>query len=226
MADDYYIDLEKITLDDYNERLEKTYIVKSRKILKENTCEKFKILKDYGIKNLQDCLSILKTKDNVKEFAEKSGLSEEYLTILKREINSFKPNPLNFNKIPDITSAILKKLEKMGIKNTRKLFNKIKTKEDRKEFSEQSGISVEDLLELVKLTDLSRVKWIGPIFSRLFYESGVDTVNKMTKAEPKELFIKLIEINKKNNYTKANFTENDVMLCIDVSKDVPQAIEY
>jgi hypothetical protein len=206
--------------------LRRTVIVPSRKILKEKTEERFQRLKMCGIYNLQDCLAALKTTGNVSEISEKTDLAEDYLLTLRREINSFLPKPINFEKIPDIKTEVLEKLGKAGIKNTKQLFYKTKTKEARKMLSQQTGISEADLIELVKLTDISRIKWIGPIFARLFYESGIDTTEKISNANAEELFKTLKEINEKNNYTKSNFIENDVRICIDVAKDVPKVIEY
>ena len=226
MADDFYINLESISLGEYKKTLEQTEIIPSRKALKEKTDERFQCLQQYGIKNLQDCFTALKTTDNVEDFSNKSGLSEDYLLLLRREINSLLQKPINFKKFPGLKTEILGKLETVGVKNTRQLFNKVKTKEERKKFSQQTGISVEELIEFVKLTDLSRIKWIGPIFARIFFDPGTDTADKVSKSTAKDLFKKLKEINKKQSYTKANFTENDVRLCIEVSKSVPKTIKY
>lgn len=81
-------------------------------------------------------------------------------------------------------------------------------------------------MELVKLTDLSRVKWIGPIFARIFLDSGADTVEKLSKSNAEQLFNDLVKVNSEKKYTKGNFTVNDIRLCINVAKDVPRAIEY
>lgn len=106
------------------------------------------------------------------------------------------------------------------------LFEKIKTKKERAELAKQANITDEELMELAKLTDLSRVKWIGPVFARIFYDSETDTAEKVSKSIAGDLFKKLVEVNEKKEYTKGNFVESDVRLCIDVTKDVPKAIEY
>ena len=45
----------------------------------------------------------------------------------------------------------------------------------------------EVLLELVKLSDLSRASYVGPVFARLFYETGADTPEKLATSQPQEL---------------------------------------
>ncbi len=226
MADDYYIDLKKYPLDQFKNELKESELLPSRKILKEQIDDRFKILSSNGIKNLGDLASSLKTPKKTKEFALKSGLPSEYLLILRREVNSYTPKPVNLDKFPGIQKDIINKLNGIGIKNTAHLFKRIKTIEDREKLSSETGISNEKITDLTKLTDLSRIKWIGPIFARLFFESGTDTAQKVSKADSRPLYRKLVEINAEKEYTKGKFIENDVALCIKVSKMVPKVIEY
>ncbi|MEN6554168.1 MAG: DUF4332 domain-containing protein, partial [Methanobacterium sp.] len=106
------------------------------------------------------------------------------------------------------------------------LFKIIKTPDERVKLAAETKINPDEIVELTKLTDLSRVKWIGPVFAWMFLDSGTDTVEKLSKADAKTLYKKLIEINDKNGYTKSKFIESDVELCIKVSKMVPRAINY
>lgn len=226
MTDNYYIDLEKFTLRQFKQELKESELIPSRRILKDKLDKRFEILEDNGARNLQDLINLLKTPKKAKEFAEKSGLSSDYLLILRREINSYKPKPVPLDKFPGIKNDTIIKLNKIGIKNTAHLFKRVKTEKDRTDLSAETGINPEEIMELTKLTDLSRIKWVGPIFARIFYESGVDTAQKVSNAEPEPLFKNLVEINSEKGYTKAKFVENDVKLCIKVAKIVPKAIEY
>ncbi|WP_292756955.1 DUF4332 domain-containing protein [Methanobacterium sp.] len=67
---------------------------------------------------------------------------------------------------------------------------------------------------------------MGPVFARIFLDSGVDTVQKVSEADAKTFYKKLIEINREKNYTKGTFTESDVELCVKVASMVPKVIEY
>ena len=79
MEDKYYINLNNYSLSDYAKYLEHAELLPSRKIVQENTKERFACLQKNGIKNLNDVLTVLKTKDKVKAFAKKTGLPEEFL---------------------------------------------------------------------------------------------------------------------------------------------------
>lgn len=226
MTDRYYIDLEKYPLSKFKHELIESDLLPSRKILKDQIDNRFKILESKGIKNLKDLSTSLKTPKKAKEFAENSGLPQDYILILRRELNSYLPKPVNLEKFPGIEKDTLNKLDSIGIKNTAHLFKIIKTHEDRVRLASETNINPEKILELTKLTDLSRVKWIGPIFARMFLDAGTDTVEKLSKTDAKILYKNLVEINDQNKYTKSKFIENDIELCIKVSKMVPMVINY
>jgi hypothetical protein len=225
MTDDYYIDLEKYLLNKFKKELKESELLPSRKMLKEHIDERFKILENNGVHNLQDLANSLKSPKKAKEFAKKASLPADYLLILRREVNSYIPKPVNLDKFPGIEKEITTKLNSIEIKNTAHLFKRIKTKKDRQELSDETGITNKKIIELTKLTDLSRVKWIGPVFARIFVDSKADTLEKLSNADAEILYKELVEINNEKGYTKAKFVENDVKLCITVSKMVPNVIE-
>lgn len=226
MTDNYYIDLEKYPLNKFKQELKEADLLPSRKILKEQIDVRFKVLESNGIQNLHDLATSLKTPKKAKEFAEKSDLPSNYLLILRREVNSYMPKPVNLEKFPGVEKGTLNKLNRVGIKNTAHLFKRIKNKDNRDKLAAETSIKDGKILELTKLTDLSRIKWIGPVFARIFLDSGTDTAQKLSKADAGTLYKELVKINGEKGYTKAKFIENDVRLCINVAKMVPKAIEY
>jgi len=222
----YYIDLEKITIDDYKAKLESAYLPPSRLILKEKLDERFGYFKNFGIKNVKELIQLLKKKDKFAELSKVDCLTGDYLTILLRELNSMLPKP---NKIADFTgiaTETVEKLEKIGIKNTEKLYNRVITKTDRQELTDFTGISNKDILELSKLTDLSRIKWVGVTFARMLYDSGIDTVEKASKTDPVDLHARINELNKEKNIYKGQIGLNDIKIFVKAAKELPLEIEY
>ncbi|NYB27422.1 MAG: DUF4332 domain-containing protein [Methanobacteriaceae archaeon] len=226
MVDDYYIDLERYSLKKFKEELRESELLPSRRILKEQIDKRFKILENNGASNLKDLIDLIKTPQKAKEFAAKTGLPADYILILRREVNSYLPKPVNLEKFPGVEKNTINKLNNVGIKNTAHLFKKIETKVDREKLASETGVNEEKILDLTKLTDLSRVKWIGPVFARIFLDSGTGTVEKLSLSNAKTLYKKLVNINNEKKYTKNKFVENDVKLCIDVAQLVPKVIEY
>lgn len=99
----YYIDLEAISIDDYKKRIESAYLPPSRTILKDNLDQRFDYFKRIGVKNVKELIQLLKKKEKFSELSMVDILSEEYLTILLRELNSTLPKP---NKIEDFIYII------------------------------------------------------------------------------------------------------------------------
>ncbi|MDM8536012.1 hypothetical protein QUF70_04595 [Desulfobacterales bacterium HSG17] len=120
MNENYYLDLEKYSLQKFKLSLRKRDLIPSRIVLKEKIDERFKMLNINGISNLKILIEVLKTKQKIELFSKKTGLSVEYLKILKREASSYLPNPISLKNFPGIDSKDVKSLEAMKIKLKKK----------------------------------------------------------------------------------------------------------
>ena len=222
----YYIDLEKISVEDYREKLESCYLPPSRLILKDRLGERFGYFKSIGIKNVKELIQLLKKKDKFSELSKVDCFSGDYLTILLRELNSTLPKP---NKISDyivIAKETIDNLNKIGITNTEKLYSKVTKKSDRQKLADLTGIKYQDILELTKLADLSRIKWVGVTYAQMLHDLGVDTVEKVSKSDPIDLHTRINQMIKEKNIFKGAIGLNDVKILIDSANDLPLEIEY
>jgi hypothetical protein len=222
----YYIDLSSISIDDYKAKLKVSDMLPSRMILKEKLNDRFNYFKSIGISNIKELQQVLKKKDKLAELSKVKCFSGDYLVILLREINSIQPKPNKIKEFIGILSDTVSKLEKTGIKDTVALFDKVKTSANRNELAKRTSISKAEILELTKLTDLSRIKWVGATFARMLYDAGIDTAEKASKADYVELHKMIHDINKKWNYFKGTIGLNDVKLFVHAAKEVSLEIEY
>jgi hypothetical protein len=222
----YYINLSSISLDSYKEKLESSDLLSSRMILKDKLDERFHYFQSIGISNVQELLQTLKKKEKIKELSKVEYLSEGYLIVLLRELNSIHPKPNKIKEFAGISSHTINQLEKIGIRDTVGLFDKVITHNNRMELATNTGIAAKEILELTKLTDLSRIRWVGAMFARVLYESGFDTVEKVSNANYEDLFKKITQLNKERNLYKGNIGLNDMKLCVNAANEVPLEIEY
>ncbi len=216
MKEQYYIDLEKYSLQKFKKSLQKRDMIPSRVILKEKIDERFAIITSNGIKNLKALIDTLKTKQKIEMFSKNTNLSIDYLTVLKREAGSYLPKPINLNNFPGIDSEDIETLKDLGIKNTKQLFNKVKINGEIKKLSQLSGISIERLNELASLSDLARLYGVGPVFARIIYDVGINSVKTFIKYRPEE-FISIYENKTKK---KADFGVNDINFSIELAKEL------
>ncbi|MHA1737226.1 MAG: DUF4332 domain-containing protein [Candidatus Heimdallarchaeota archaeon] len=96
----------------------------------------------------------------------------------------------------EIDQAHVKKLASIRIKNVEQMLEKGKLKEQREELAKQLDIPEEAILELVKLSDITRMGYVKQKLSRLYYDAGLDSPLKVAKFEPDELhafFTKFVE---------------------------------
>jgi hypothetical protein len=222
----YYIDLSSINIDSFKAKLDTADLLPSRMVLKDKLDERFNFFKSIGIRNVKELQQTLKKKDKLAELSKVDFLSEDYLVILLRELNSIQLKPNKIRDFAGISPDTISKLEKLGIKDTVGLFDKVKTPADRKVFFSIAGIPDSDILELTKLTDLSRVKWVGANFARMLFDVGIDTVEKASMADYVELHKKINQINKERNYFKGQIGLHDMKLFVDAAKEVTLEIEY
>ena len=222
----YYIDLEKLSIDDYRLKLESGYLPPSRMMLKDNLEERFAYFKTLGISNVKDLILLLKKKDKFSEFTRQDVFAGDYLTILLRELNSTLPKPNKLADFLEIRAGAVSNLEKIGISNTEKLYDKVLSKSDRQNLSQATGINMEDLLTLTKLADLSRIKWVGVTYAQMLYELGVDTVDKVSKSDPIDLHDRINRMIKEKNIFKGSIGLNDVKILIAAAGELPLDIEY
>lgn len=163
----------------------------------------------------------------MQSFAEVTGLPVDYLTVLRREVNSYKPKPINLKDFPGVKLELIQKLEQAGIKNTKQIFEKVRTEEERWAFANQVQISYKDILELTKLTDVARLKWVGPKFARLLVELNYDTVEKVANSNYEALYQDLLRTNEEKGVYKGKFGLNYMESWVNVVvQDVPQVIQY
>ncbi len=222
----YYIDLQKITINDYRIKLESAYLPPGRMILKDRLDERFGYFKSIGVKNVKELIQLLKKKDKLAELSKIDCLSGDYLTILLRELNSIRPKPNKISDFIEIAKDTIDNLEKIGITNTEKLYYEVIKKTDRQKLADSTGIKYQDILELTKLADLSRIKWVAATYAQILYDLGVDTVEKVAESDPVDLHARINQMIKENKIFKGAIGLNDVKILVETASELPLDIQY
>jgi hypothetical protein len=222
----YYIDLKSISIDKYKEILKTAELIPSWKVLENDIDKNLDIIKKNNIENLDEILTALKDKDKIREFSKKSGLSEDYLSVLKRAINGYRQKPNRIKDFSCIPEDTVIKLEKAGIKNTLKLYDMILTEEKRNLLSNKTGISWDEIIKLTKLTDLSRIRWVNHTFAYVLLEAGYDTVEKIANADFQELYKDVKQLNEEREIYHAHIGIRDMKMVVDSANDLNFEIEY
>jgi len=212
MAAFYHIDTSKYSLQEMKEDLLSRDLIPSRLPLKEGLTSNFQILEGEGIQTLGDLISALKNKKKIGEFSSASGISEKYLTLLRREANSYLPNPVPLDKFSGFEEKDINKLAAAGVKNSRHLFEIMKDNLDSGTFPAEFGVSSEILFELAGLSDLVRAYGVGPAFARILYDTGIHSISEFRSYSPQQV----IDLYEKKTGKKADFSTSDIKFSLDL----------
>jgi len=217
----YHINPSSFSLQKLKDNLLSRELIPSRRSLKIDLEKRFKILEDRKISNLLDIINTLKSKKKIEEFSVSSGISIEYLTLLRREVNSYLPNPVPLKKFPGVSVEDLDRLSEQGIKNSRHLYEKAGPKSTRVALAKMVGISLEDLEELVGMADLARAYGVGPVFARILFDTGIHSIRELIAYSPEEI-IQLYEDKFKQ---KTDFSLRDMKFSLEIARELHLGVE-
>nr|WP_321508882.1 DUF4332 domain-containing protein [uncultured Hyphomonas sp.] len=219
----YYRDLDALSLEDYQVILESADLLPSRRVLQEDTAARFAALKAQGLATVADLQNALKTKTKLQIFALKSGLDEDYLKILIREVNSLQPKPNKLADIPDVPEAVVSALANLGIKDTVRLYDRVRTPADR---AALAAVDEGEILHLAKLTDLSRIRWVNHTFAAILLAAGYESAARVAQADLEQLHADVKRVNVERGYFKGQIGLHDMVLTVNAAKDVEQDIGW
>ncbi len=128
--------------------------------------------------------------------------------------------------VKGMTKAHAEALRKAGVDNTESFLEQAKTPASRKALAEQTGISVDVVLELANRADLMRVSGIGRKYGDLLEIAGVDTVPELAQRNPANLRKALEEANDQYNLVQALPAESVVANWVNQAKGLERRLEY
>ena len=129
-------------------------------------------------------------------------------------------------EIEGIGAKLGAKFREAGINGTEKLLENTKTKKQRKDLAETTGISEKLVLKFANMADLFRINGIGEEFSELLEASGVDTVPELATRNAENLTAKMEEVNAAKKLTRRTPSLKEVEKWIAEAKTLPRMLEY
>jgi Domain of unknown function (DUF4332) len=221
----YSIDFNALSLDQYKSALVKKTFIPSRQLLKDKADIHFKEFKNANIRNLDELFTILKSDTKKAELLKNKNISDDYLTILLRELKSIQPKPLPLKDFSWVSVSSINKLEHAGIVNSKQLYEKCSSRSARKKVVSDLSVDENDVTELLKLSDLTRIQWVNTTFARILFAAGFDTVKKVASAFPDSLYEKVCTKNEMLKLYKGKIGLNDMKLCVEAAMGIDSDIE-
>jgi len=169
----YARDLSAFPLRRFAEVLATVELIPSRRILADHIADVAARLETNGVSDLEALRKLLASKERYDRLSRQLGVDADYLTLLNREVNSYKTKPVPLAKLEYLTDSELAALDGAGISSTRALYDRCADKRDRLALTEELGIKITRLDEVLRLANLVRINGVGPAFARFFLDLGV-----------------------------------------------------
>ncbi len=118
------------------------------------------------------------------------------------------------------------RLAAAGIKDVKQMRKAGRTPSDREALSARTGVPLDAILELVKLSDLARIPGAKSIRARLYHDAGVDTLEKMAEWDPVKLRAMLLEFVEQTGFDGIAPLPKEAASSVAKARELPKIIEY
>jgi predicted RecB family nuclease len=132
----------------------------------------------------------------------------------------------SISKIDGLTAFAASKLKSAGIRTMEGLLEAARTAKGRKNLSEKTGFSEQQLLEWANLADCMRIPGMGKAKAELLRASGVNTVREFTHRNPSRLAQAMRDANDKRKLVRVLPSEKTVEQLIQKARKLPLKITY
>jgi len=143
--------------------------------------------------------------------------------VLRRQ--RIKKKSFALKEFRGVNLEYVDKLAAVNVKNVEQMLKAGKAQIGRQSLSRKSGVPVEAVLEFVKLSDLARIPGVKGIRARLYYDAGVDTVEKLAEWGPKELREMLVEFVERTMFDGIAPLSKEAEFTVKTAKKLPKVVE-
>jgi hypothetical protein len=137
-----------------------------------------------------------------------------------------KRKPFALQGFRGVNPEYVAKLAAVGIEDVEQMRHAGRTPDSRQELSEKAGVPLEAILEFMKLSDLARIPGLKGIRARLYYDAGVDTVERLAEWDPAELITMLIAYVERTGFDGIAPLPKEARSAVAQAQKLPQVVEY
>jgi hypothetical protein len=183
-----------------------------------------KAIYDYGIKDTNSFFEKIESVSELKKIVNKTNIASEYFLLLRNMLFFYRFRTVKLKKINSFNKKYINKLESINIKDTGSLIIECKTQENREKLSNRLEIPVEKINKLANIADIMRLPGVKDIRATLYFDSGFDTLEKISKQDPLEMKNKINEYIKDKNISKSPPFPKEITTQITWAKIYPRII--
>ncbi len=220
----YYPDFAALGLEEIARRLAGADLIPSQVPLLEELESKLRILRDSGIATLEDLVRTLKKTGGPTAVAARTRIPEDYLIVLRRTVEAFRPKPVRIRDYPGIEPETAEALESAGISDSQALWEAARA--DRgMGLASQTGLPAARIEEIFCLSDLSRIPYVGATYARAILEAGCRSVGDVSRADPDSLDRNVQAANTRLGLYKGRVGPRDIRRLIRMAGEIDDLID-
>jgi len=136
-----------------------------------------------------------------------------------------RQNPFRLREFRGVNPVHIERLEARGIKRAEQMLAAGCTKKQRVILAKEAGVPEEDIFELVKLSDLARLPGVKGIRARLYYDAGVDSIEKMAIWEPEALRLMVTAFAERTGFDGIPPLPKEVSSTVATARKLPKVVE-
>jgi hypothetical protein len=216
----YTLDPGNFSMERFLELIRIKKLIPSRVCLKEQIEERFRRLMKHGIRDLGQLITCMDSREKLTDLAIETGIPLEYLLLLNREARSYLARPFPISKFPGIPFEFCEVLRTKELRSTRDFFERVRTPEQRKRLSLQTGIPENRLAQIHALCDLTRITGVGARFAKILYDSGIRSTPELANADARELVSRFRDTTLKQGIP--DLGEDDIQYCINYARTITE----
>jgi len=206
----YHLDFSAISLSDLKAKLERADLIPSQLPLLDGIDKKLAALGKAGIRSLEDLSLALKGAKGPYALASKSKVPEDYLVLLRRTIESFRPKPAKLAEYQGIDPKLVDALSGIDIRDSMALYDAAPDAKSAAALAKKAGAEAKAISELRCLCDLSRIQWVSPTFSRVLYDAGYRSPAEIAGAKAEAVYESVLRANEGGRLYKGKVGLRDI----------------
>ncbi len=159
------------------------------------------------------------------QFAGLPALASAAGRLREREVAKTR-RPFQLRGFRGVDLAAVARLEEVGITNVAQLLAAGRSPEARQQLAVDTGVALETILELVRLSDLSRIGALKSVRARLYYDAGLRTPAEIAKWDPGALYGFLASFVSRTGFEGIAPLPKEVRSAVEKARMLPEIVRY
>lgn len=132
----------------------------------------------------------------------------------------------NLKEFLGVNHQYTQALRKEGVITSEHMLRAGRTKEGREKLAGKTGVPLSSILELVKLADLSRIVGLKRKRARLYYDAGLDTLDKIAKWDSEKMHQMFVEFVERTGFDGSPPPTPETAFSVKMARHLPRIVEY